>query len=366
MSASQSRIPRVGFRPSLPPVLVGLQCSQRRKGESQVKQPSTPRSLIPLPSPTPVTTPKAKVGRLMLRHAKAPALKSSEECVSRTPPQGRLDPRLVPAKSPTKQVHGLITPASTISRRSSIYPAPVVLPSPHKDARRDAQTKPSSSHPESLAKLTTPPRSPYMHVHIGDPCLEGSLIHHLTCGHKVITQGPEACASNCQGLSAMPRAFPDLSPSKHSDEPFLCAACVEEHVQQHREAKSLFFAEHLRLTALRMGSLPQDWVQKQLDYWERVWTNDVEKEKAEFARLGRTCSYIDVGDPLSRRSMKPISPVSVRIPSWPRRLRPRSRISRSDLISSGGSVADTGSTSSLEINVSDMPRTQPRCSLYSA
>jgi hypothetical protein len=41
-----------------------------------------------------------------------------------------------------------------------------------------------------------------------------------------------------------------------------------------------------------MGGLPADWLGAQLEYCERVIRNDVEKERAAFAMLGRPCGSV--------------------------------------------------------------------------
>lgn len=176
----------------------------------------------------------------------------------------------------------------------------------------------------SAAPVQTPskkPLSPYQNTHCADPCIPGCLIHQMSpCGHKVMTTKPEPCASNCH-RPLVQRAVSAFTNILQSTEAFVCAACVEIHVQSHKEMKAVLWGEQMDRTEVQMGGLPPDWREEQNNYWQRVWQNDIEAERRHFEKLGRKCCFIP-GEPLRvGDAMEVVAFPSVASP-WPPLKRP--------------------------------------------
>jgi hypothetical protein len=119
-----------------------------------------------------------------------------------------------------------------------------------------------------------------------------------------------------------------------TEEIFVCAACVELHVQVHREVKRDVYNYNFSRTEAQMGKFPIVWIETQKEYWEKVWENDMKKERDAFAQLGRICAYIS-GEPIDEgmgkiddegngKSAAPWPPsrrpAKARIPEWRPRL----------------------------------------------
>lgn len=79
---------------------------------------------------------------------------------------------------------------------------------------------------------------------------------------------------------------------KDESHAFVCTSCVEGHLEKHHQAKKAIFLE-----SSEKMNVPEGWVERQLAYWERVWKNDIEKERAELKKLGEDCTCIP-GEPI--------------------------------------------------------------------
>lgn len=179
----------------------------------------------------------------------------------------------------------------------------------------------------------------YIGPHI-DACTSGSLVHRLQpCGHQVITGTPETCASNCR------REYNEKTlrwaTAVVTNECFVCAACVNIHVQEHRHAQLQNQKDRFARTEARMGHFRPEWLEKQMAYARRVLDNDVEKEKKEFEKLGRPCLMIS-GEPLDTADETAIKLTAARMP-WPPRQSPKGNRSpgttiRGSLLNMPGSV----------------------------
>lgn len=157
--------------------------------------------------------------------------------------------------------------------------------------RRRADTKGPSS------PSTSPSASPYMNAHVADACVVGCLVHHLSsCGHKIITAAPEACASNCR-RQYEPQVSQLANPVT-TEAAFLCAACIESHLEHQRQSTMTALASRYQMTAERMPDLSKEFVQKRIEYWSRVLTNDIDLERKELEKIGGRPSCLIPGEPL--------------------------------------------------------------------
>lgn len=135
-----------------------------------------------------------------------------------------------------------------------------------------------------------------------------------------MTAKPDPCASNCRRPLSQ-KAVSAFANLLQSTEAFVCATCVEVSVQSHREMKRVLFAEQMDRIELQMGGFPAAWREEQDEYWERVWENDVQAERAQFEKLGRKCHYIP-GEPIQDgEARKATTVLSVASP-WPPLKRP--------------------------------------------
>lgn len=73
-----------------------------------------------------------------------------------------------------------------------------------------------------------------------------------------------------------------------------------------------------------MGSFPPGWREEQSEYWDRVWENDVQAERAQFEKLGRKCGYIS-GEPIQEGEVREVGGVSSMPSPWPPLKRPVAR-----------------------------------------
>lgn len=112
--------------------------------------------------------------------------------------------------------------------------------------------------------------------HMGDPCTIHCLDHILSCGHKVITITPEPCALNCHS-----RQHPDLLQPRDIGSPFVCTACIVEHLaQRHAERRAAYVAE--LVDAVRDSERGDAWIEEKLSFVSLAWRDE---DVAEFRTL---------------------------------------------------------------------------------
>ena len=161
--------------------------------------------------------------------------------------------------------------------------------------------------------------SPYMFPSIADPCIGNSLIHTLTCGHKVITSRPEACASNCsRPLASHLQSYANTTVTSDT---FGCPACVEEHVQLHLHAKRAVLSEMMHFASQKLAKLPEDYVKTKFRRGEAEWELEAHWERKELLEVGRECGHVAEGDPNYQAFFVGRGPRSVAVP-WPRKRMP--------------------------------------------
>ncbi|KJX95092.1 hypothetical protein TI39_contig4134g00004 [Zymoseptoria brevis] len=318
MASQRSIIPGPGHRSTVD--------GRRQADRSTRKSLPLPRakSTAAVPTYTPSTASPMQPTTIHHRSSSIAKLSSFGE-----PPHKRSDSVLTngssrsrpPSRLYTSKSYGLLTPPSSTSSRSSLLYAKDGPSSPPYPVHTSSRSRPL---PAAVARRTTsakatlkPPTSPYMNMHITDPCIPGCLIHQLSpCGHKILTTKPEPCASNCKQRSSN---TPSGTPTQDA---FVCAACVELHIQVHREVKRDVYQHNLEQTEVQMGKFPPDWLEQQQEFWEKVWENDMLKEKESFERLGRSCIAIP-GEPIEEGMGKIVNNESVAtaVP-WPPIKRP--------------------------------------------
>ncbi|KAF2161249.1 hypothetical protein M409DRAFT_28288 [Zasmidium cellare ATCC 36951] len=284
VSAIPRREPRKASAMSAPTTSASVQGSQPTS--------MGPKTRLPVPSHLALTT-ASRTSSKKHQHTRSVASPSTKIAQA---PRPQPTPSSLKSKNPlsievTKRgPTGLLTPTSPQSPKSS---APELFASP-KAPRKEDQTAEVPKIVTQFKSPSSPTKSPYMHAHIGDPCIPGALVHQLSCGHKIITRIPEQCKANCQ--RPLPECMAKFANAKHESHMFVCGTCVEEHVEKHRQAKRALFLETFEKTKRHMGCIPEGWIESQMEYWERVWENDMHKEKAEFAKLGEVCTSIP-GEP---------------------------------------------------------------------
>lgn len=112
--------------------------------------------------------------------------------------------------------------------------------------------------------------------HMGDPCTICCLDHILSCGHKVITVNPEPCALNCHS-----RQHPDLLQPRDIGSPFVCTACIVEHLaQRHAERQAAYVGELLEAASDTQKG--EAWVEEKLSFVSLAWRDE---DVAEFRAL---------------------------------------------------------------------------------
>ena len=167
---------------------------------------------------------------------------------------------LTPSSLPTSRIPRSPSPGKacpstgtvSIPTKSKLPRSPSATPSP------SARPK----HPEQILEArkpviqTTPPLSEcpssnsddshYITAHLGEPCTTGALDHLLSCGHKVTTDRPEDCASNCSqhSMSADQRVL---------DEDFICMACTTTRIRKDHANKARVFEQDLKRVAKVAG-----------------------------------------------------------------------------------------------------------------
>ncbi|KAK4631498.1 hypothetical protein CLAFUW4_03623 [Fulvia fulva] len=196
----------------------------------------------------------------------------------------------------TRVSNGVLTPGSVHFRASSTSKSTATsgIATPQAPKKQALKASGGESH-----ALSSDSKSLFMKGHVGEHCIHGALVHKLACGHKVITMKVEDCASNC----VRPLLKHLQQHANHaSEEAFVCSACIEQHVQSHREAKRTLFEQTYKVTERKMIAFPDGWLEKQRAYWEKVWENDTVMERSAFALLGRKCAHF--GDNVVGTSMK--------------------------------------------------------------
>lgn len=81
-----------------------------------------------------------------------------------------------------------------------------------------------------------------------------------------------------------------------------------------------------------MGGFAPEWREEQSRYWERVWDNDVQAERAQFEKLGRKSLAIP-GGPIQDGEAQGVAAASSAPSPWPPSKRPAASrsIQRDDL-----------------------------------
>lgn len=219
------------------------------------------------------------------------------------------------ATSPTT-AYGFSTPAKTVSCRPAQVMEQISTPKgPRQYARAASQFNTPAQTPSKKAT------SPYANAHIADPCIPDCLVHQLSpCGHKIMTKKPVPCASNCRRPISQQHvsAFTNIL---QSPEAFVCAACVELHIQSHKDMKRTLYEERMERTEMQMGGFPDGWRQEQRNYWRKVWENDSQAERMRFEGLGRKCYYIP-GEPIEDGEVEEAGTFISAPAPWPPMKRP--------------------------------------------
>lgn len=154
-----------------------------------------------------------------------------------------------------------------------------------------AEAQPSPKSTKSDQKSPTPNQTPahghpnYIACHLGEPCSVQSLDHLLKCGHKVLTAGPENCASNCQPSSNLKHTNP-----RSIDEPFVCLTCVVEQIKQERAEKMCSFVAAMEAVATVMAKGdPKRWIEEKLAIMMIAWREiEVDRIQSQVEK-GRSC-----------------------------------------------------------------------------
>lgn len=310
--------------------------------DSQRNEPAT-SSRSSIAKPPPSSTSKSSIGR---PSSKPYSSRRTDSVVNQSlkllpvpsSSQHRYGPSTSAATTSPTKAYGFLTPASAVSRSSAREGAiPTTPKGPRQGFKVDSNTTVPTQTPSKKAA------SPYLNTHIADPCIPGCLIHQLSpCGHKIMTSKPDPCASNCRRPLSQ-QATSSFANILQSTEAFVCAACVEFSVQTHREMKRALFREQMDRTELQMGAFLPGWREEQCEYWERVWENDVQAERAQFEKLGRKCHHIP-GEPI-RDGEAQMPPTYSSAPSpWPPSKRPlASRVDKKDgMAAPGASTLEKG------------------------
>lgn len=162
----------------------------------------------------------------------------------------------VPNQSQPVAVNGSVEPETACPSR----PAKADEKDETSPGKRSSTLK--KARPESEAQQPPPadyrvPSSLQSHSffigpHVDYPCTAGDLVHDLRCGHKVVTEQPEICASNCIGAFTR-RHVPnpehkDKEPPPNArdlDKAFRCPVCV--HTYLNRKYASPLQTEQVEL-----------------------------------------------------------------------------------------------------------------------
>lgn len=129
----------------------------------------------------------------------------------------------------------------------------------------------------------------YVSSHMGEPCTVGSLDHLLSCGHKVITRQPEACATNCvQPCSS------DVNP-RALDEAFTCVACIVDRLMEKNVERVRDFRSELEQVAkVTKKPDPQGWIAQKFSIMAIAWRHVDAEELFAQSKHGRFCHAIYV------------------------------------------------------------------------
>lgn len=164
-----------------------------------------------------------------------------------------------------------------------------------KSKQIDAATEtPPVREAVSSTQLKRSPRSPrmssrYVSAHMGEPCTIDALDHLLTCGHKVVTMAPEACASNCRQTHSS-----DVNP-RSLDKPFVCIACITNELQsKHAERVASFTKELEKVAEVTHRANPRQWISQKIAVMNIAWRDMEVQEMQANAEMGRFCHAIYV------------------------------------------------------------------------
>lgn len=169
-----------------------------------------------------------------------------------------------------------------------LSPYPAKKPAEASNPRRidpDAGKLPTVPQSARTLEISTSLRHPhYVAEHLGSPCTLGALDHELECGHKVLTDQPENCASNCKCTAS------DLQ-NDRKGRPFVCLACTTLEVQEKHDANARSFQADLEAVASAAGKILQkDEIVRRLEVMEIGWQeldSMTIKERAKPGRLAR-------------------------------------------------------------------------------
>lgn len=287
MASKTSSIPRREPRKHSAIVNAGLS----RSGRQSQPTPSGSKTKLPTPSQSTIQAPSKK--HLHSRSLAVPTPKAIKPTRPRSAPfKPKAKDKLEVVEASHRVFSSLSTPTSA-ERQSPAKFRPAHFQTP-KAPKKESRSTEIPTIAAQAQRPNSPSKSPYLHAHIGDACIHGALVHELRCGHKVMTRIPEQCKSNCR--RPLPQYIEKYANAKNESKAFICAGCVEEYVEKHRQAKRVMFLESVEKIKGQMGGIPEGWVECQLEYWERVWKNDSQKERTEFAKLGDLCACIP-GEP---------------------------------------------------------------------
>jgi hypothetical protein len=131
----------------------------------------------------------------------------------------------------------------------------------------EAQEDSGGSNCDHVRHLSGHGRHPhFISAHLGTPCTLGALDHHLDCGHKISTDQPEPCASNCKKLESK---FPN---PWSNDKVFVCMTCIVGEVKRAHDAKVLEFQGELKVIAsAARKQISRDDIARQLEVIEIGW-----------------------------------------------------------------------------------------------
>lgn len=128
----------------------------------------------------------------------------------------------------------------------------------------------------------------YNGAQIAEPCVADALAHILEpCGHRVMTEAPEACGSNCRGCDS-------FFANARTGAPFACGVCIAGSVRGHYSAKRVLFRQNLeRLESSLGGSFQPEGKEQRVACMEAVWRSNMKEEQQALQKLGRRCEAIN-------------------------------------------------------------------------
>lgn len=170
--------------------------------------------------------------------------------------------------------------SSTAPARSNFGEGSKRPPPSWPGATKEAKTKshgPIGGQPIQTPRSKRP--SQFVAAHMGMPCTLGALDHHLACDHKISTDSPEPCASNCQPLHPS---------SRRDSKPYVCMTCVVSEVKKrHKEKVRSFQREMEAIASAAKKDLNREDVARRLAVIEIGWQELDLKEMRERIGCGR-------------------------------------------------------------------------------